>query len=183
MGDSGLVTALQQAGRGCPWHEGCWWWPPWLRCLGWWLHQRWMRRPLAAGSASPGTAAAASASPSSKASRRRRPRPRIGRAGTAATGVRMPNPIRVVTAPNSDAPRASPTQPGGRPGRRAGACIPAHGQVAGNSQPARVNDGQVLLPPVGWTPSTWPRRRRSLGIARGRRSCPFVGHLPQMHSP
>jgi hypothetical protein len=111
-------------------------------------------RSLAAGSAPPGTVAAVSASPSSKASRRHRHRPWIGRAGTSATGVRMPNPIRMVTAPNSGVPRASQTRPGGRPCRRGETCMRAHGQVAGNSQPARVNDGQVLLPPVGWTLST-----------------------------
>jgi hypothetical protein len=55
-------------------------------------------------------------------------------AETSATGVRMPDPIRVVTAPNSGAPRASQTRPGGRPGRRRETCMRAHGQLAGNPQ-------------------------------------------------
>jgi hypothetical protein len=56
----------------------------------------------------------------------------------------MPDPIRVVTAPSSGAPRAGPT----RPGRRRETCMRAHGQVAGNPQLGqREGNSQVLQMP------------------------------------
>jgi hypothetical protein len=120
-----------------------------------------MRRPLVAGLTSPGTAAAAAASPGSKASRRRHPRPRISRPETSATAVRIPDPIRVVTAPNSGAPRASLTRPGSRPGRRRETSMRVHGQLADNPQlgqrrrrPGPPADRRCRTPP------TRPRRRR-----------------------
>jgi hypothetical protein len=84
-------------------------------------------------------------------------------------------PIRVVTAPNSGAPRASQTRPGGRPGRRRETCMRAHGQVAGNLHLAKGGDGQVRqLPAVAGRHRPGHGAGGSLGIDRGRRSCPFV---------
>lgn len=114
-------------------------------------HGRWLRlsaRICVLGQKQAGTAAVASASPSSKASRRRRPRPRISRAGTSASGVGMPNPIRVVTAPNSGAPRANQTRPGGQPAHQRETCMRLHGPLTGNPQVGQAGDSQPLQLPA-----------------------------------
>jgi len=138
-----------------------------------------------AGSTSPGTAAAASASPGSKASRRRRPRRWIGRAGTSATAVPIPDRIRVVAAPNSGAPRASPTRPGGGPGHRRETCMRAHGQLAGNRSlakgraMARSSSCRPLLDAVD--PATAPAGASGSPVADAP-TC-SSGSRPHLHSP
>jgi hypothetical protein len=82
----------------------------------------------------------------------------------SASGVGMPNPIRVATAPEPSAPRASQTLPGGRPGHPRETCMRPHGQVAGNRSLAkggRRRDAPKIEFTVDGRPVQRSRRLRS----------------------
>ena len=106
-------------------------------------------------------AAVAWASPANKASRRRHPRLWIGRTGTVASDVYMPNPARMVIDRRSDAQRPSPTRR--RPqGDRHATRTHRRGQVAGSPDRGRAGDGdsnQLLAVPRGHRPHGGGRQR------------------------
>ena len=126
-----------------------------------------MRRPLAAGSSSPGMAAAARASPANKASRRRHLRLWIGRTGTVASDVYMPNPARMVIDRRSDAQRPSPTRRRTQ-GDRHATRTHRRGQVAGSPDRGRAGDGdsnQLLAVPRGHRPHGGGRQRVEVTVS------------------
>jgi len=112
-------------------------------------------------------AAAARASPANKASRRRHLRLWIGRTGTVASDVYMPNPARMVIDRRSDAQRPSPTRrrtQGDRHTTRTG----RRGQVAGSPDRGRAGDGdsnQLLAVPRGHRPHSGGRQRVEVTVS------------------
>ena len=122
---------------------------------------------MAAGSSSPGMAAAARASPANKASRRRHLRPWIGRTGTVASDVYMPNPARMVIDRRSDAQWPSPTRRRTQ-GDRHATRTHRRGQVAGSPDRGRAGDGdsnQLLAVPRGHRPHGGGRQRVEVTVS------------------
>ena len=109
----------------------------------------------------------APASPGSKASRRRHLRLWIGRTGTVASHVYMPNPARMVIDRRSDAQRPSPTRRRTQ-GDRHATRTHRRGQVAGSPDPGRAGDGdsnQLLAVPRGHRPHDGGRQRVEVTVS------------------
>lgn len=168
MGDSGPVTALQHvvgggagdtkaaAGR----RGGRHLWPGSHASAGRDGRWRLVRRPL-------GWQPRPRASPANKASRRRHLRLWIGRTGTVASDVYMPNPARMVIDRRSDAQRPSPTRRRTQ-GDRHATRTHRRGQVAGSPDRGRAGDGdsnQLLAVPRGHRPHGGGRQRVEVTVS------------------